>query len=110
MKNKQEVTLDTAMKVIEAAKRAVERGTRKHGDTFNSFQMIGQLWGIYLAHTQSTRESNEILPHDVAEMMSLVKMARMVYGETADNYVDKIGYSALAAKLNPGTEYGDIEE
>lgn len=87
-----------AITVIEAAKKAIEEGG-KHGDPYDSFTMIGELWGVYLHHMGNTRENPTIEPQDVAEMMSMVKVARIMYGDTDDNFVDKIGYTALAAML-----------
>jgi hypothetical protein len=87
-----------ALDVLRSAEEAIVNGT-KHGDPFNSFQMIGELWTVYLTHIGNARVDPTILPHDVAEMMSMVKVARTVYGEDEDNYVDQLGYTALAAML-----------
>ena len=42
-----------------------------------------------------------ILPQDVARMMELLKIARSIYGDQSnrDNYIDSIGYAALAGML-----------
>jgi hypothetical protein len=72
-----------------------------HGSAENSFQMIGNLWTQYLRHVFSVRNEDEILPQDVARMMEMMKIARSVYGDPTnrDNYVDSIGYAALAGML-----------
>ncbi len=71
-----------------------------HGDAENSFQMIADLWMIYLRHCRRVRGTDAIRPEDVAEMMTLLKKARKIYGSSnRDNYVDDIGYEALAGML-----------
>lgn len=95
--------------VLEKALSAIKEGTKKHGDTEPSFTMIGQMWGIYVTHTLRAREAESevsILPHDVAAMMSILKICRSVYAYEFDNYVDDAGYAALACMLNPQTTHG----
>lgn len=85
--------------VLDNALKAIRDGNAKHGDTHDSFAMIGELWDIYLTHMKNIREKGVILPSDVAYMMVLLKVARAVYGSAPDNNVDVAGYSALAAAL-----------
>ena len=96
--------LNDALKlVIEAGKTISQDRPGVHGSAENSFQMIGDLWSAYLAHTMSVRNAGDyrILPQDVARMMELMKIARSIYGnpDNRDNYVDSIGYAALAGML-----------
>lgn len=72
-----------------------------HGSAENSFEMIGDMWTVYLRHCKRTRGNDTIRPEDVAEMMSMLKKARKVYGKSSneDNDVDDIGYTALAGML-----------
>src|SRR5262245_18015400 len=93
--------MSMAEHVLMSAKRAVEEGTNKHGDTFKSFQMIAELWTVYLRHIYDQRGGLELIPTDVAEMMSLLKKVRNLYGDSIDNYVDDLGYTSLAAMLDP---------
>jgi hypothetical protein len=81
------------------ALNAVIDGAKKHGDTQKSFTMIADLWTVYL---QARRV---ITAHDVAVMMSLLKIARAAYSYSFDNYVDEAGYTALAAMLHPQTTH-----
>ena len=90
-----------ARDVLQKAAKAVHDGTGKHGDTERSFAMIGQLWQTYIVHAWMQRQNNIITAQDVAQMMVFVKMARAVYGHSADNHVDMAGYAALASTLNP---------
>lgn len=74
-----------------------------HGSAENSFQMIADLWTVYLLHKQRATNTSAVRVDttDVAQMMSLLKKARAIYGDpsNADNFVDDAGYSALAGML-----------
>lgn len=91
-----------------------ERGSQ-HGDVRPSFAMIGELWAVYLNNAMKVRYPKlaSMIPlieaHDVAEMMSLLKKARNVYGDdkNPDHSVDDIGYSALAAGLRMENSVGE---
>lgn len=78
-----------------------ERGAT-HGDTEQSFEMIAQLWEVYLNHTTGNRSLGvNVTAKDVAMMMDLLKTARHTYGDplNMDNFVDKGGYTGIAASL-----------
>ena len=65
---------------------------KKHGDMFDSHDLIAKLWSVYIGKT--------IEAHDVACMMALLKIARTQCGETnPDDYVDAAGYAAIAGEL-----------
>lgn len=72
-----------------------------HGSAELSFEMIGDFWTVYLRHARRVRGNDTILPEDVAEMMSMLKKARKMYGDklNVDNDVDDLGYTGLAAML-----------
>jgi hypothetical protein len=96
---------NTAGWLTDEAKRLIttERADQ-HGDAAESFAMIAELWTVYLAHTNKmgygSPRSVVITPRDVAEMMSLLKKARKVYGSgSAENYIDDIGYTALGGSM-----------
>lgn len=93
--------------VLELALDAIEKGAKKHGSTEPSFRMVAQLWTVYLDHMLTARQYDAmtIQPHDVAVMMSLLKIARATYSYSFDNYVDEAGYTALAALLHPQTTH-----
>jgi hypothetical protein len=95
----------TAKLVLSRADEAIEVGTKKHGDTQKSFAMVGELWGAYLRYAWDGRNSVTIVPHDVAVMMSLLKVARATHSYSFDNFVDNAGYTALAAMLHPQTTH-----
>ena len=73
-----------------------------HGSAEQSFEMIGDLWTAYLTHTRRVRGNYTVTAVDVAQMMSLLKKARVLYGDATnrDNFVDDLGYSALAGMLH----------
>lgn len=95
--------------VVDAAKTIIKDRPGVHGSAENSFQMIGDLWTSYLNHTMAVRSTAvKIMPQDVAQMMVMLKIARAVYGDpfNEDNYVDAVGYSALAGMLSlPSNHY-----
>lgn len=72
-----------------------------HGSAEQSFTFIGEIWTIYLRHMRRVRGNDIIMPHDVAQLMSVLKKARAMYGDqsNADNFIDDAGYTALAGML-----------
>lgn len=105
-----------AAELLSAAGRTVlKERPGVHGSAENSFQMIGDMWTIYLSHVFQIRGKVQINPVDVAQMMSMLKKARAIYGDVTnmDNFVDDIGYSALAGMLqlpDPADEEKNINE
>jgi hypothetical protein len=65
-----------------------------HGKPEDSFALIAKFWSAYLGI--------EIAPHQVAELMVLLKVARAKLNKVnEDNRVDIAGYAACAAELAP---------
>lgn len=88
--------------VVEAGDTIGKQRPGLHGHAENSFKMIGDLWTSYLAHVFAVRgDVIEVLPQDVARMMEMLKIARSIYGDpdNRDNFVDSIGYAALAGMM-----------
>ena len=87
--------------IIEAADTITNKRPGVHGSAENSFKMIGEMWTIMTRHNRQLRQHDVIMPQDVAQMMVLLKIARASYGdlENRDNFVDGIGYTALAGML-----------
>lgn len=94
----------TADHILKTAHKVVttERGGQ-HGGAEDSFQMIADLWQTYLRNTKANFDSNimAVDAYDVAQMMTLLKVARAVHGNVMneDNYVDAAGYQSLAAAI-----------
>jgi hypothetical protein len=86
---------DEALRIING-----ERQDR-YGNPEDTFRVIGDLWGAYLRALEPSMPP--ILPEDVANMMTLMKMARIVCGKyTKDNDVDMLGYAMLGADMRRG--------
>lgn len=101
-----------AGKILDDAKEAVTKTRTGHGDTQASFEMIGALWNVYLAHMHRARRTPQIRAEDVAQMMVHVKQARALYGDPSnlDNSTDAAGYSALAGMLAaPEAEFHKVQ-
>ena len=107
-----------AMLLNEAAETVVSKRPGVHGSAENSFEMIAQMWSVYLTHKVRTMTGVDvavpITAVDVAQMMSLLKKGRFVYGnpDNPDNFVDDLGYSALAGMIQlpdpDSPELGDL--
>lgn len=83
--NRQE-TLETAIKTITQDRQ------NQYGAPENSFAEIAKLWSVYL--------DVPLTAHDVAMLMSLLKIARIKTGEfKPDNYIDLAGYAACACEI-----------
>ena len=65
---------------------------KDYGDKVKNHDNIAKLWSAYL--------DVKVEAHDVAIMMSLLKVARTKLGErTKDTYVDMAAYSAIAGEI-----------
>jgi hypothetical protein len=92
---------DIAEKVLLDAGNAIRERHKEHGHTERSFAMIGEMWSTYIAHAFTNRNEHKLKPHDIAQMMAVLKIARSVYGYSMDNFTDGAGYTSLAAMLTP---------
>jgi hypothetical protein len=64
-----------------------------YGPPEDSFRRIGDLWTAYLD------KEVVITPVDAANMMALMKIARLANGPHLDSFVDACGYLALAGEM-----------
>jgi hypothetical protein len=88
----------SARYVLERA-TALVTGDRaaQHGDMRQTHQTIADLWNTYLG----PRMGGELMPHDVAVMMVLLKVARTMAGRfNPDDYIDMAGYAAIALECS----------
>ena len=97
---KKEEVYNPAKETLRDALYAIDSNSKVHGDTEPSFTMIAELWSTYLSYARDTH-AEWVFPHDVAQMMVLLKIARAVHGRSEDNFVDQAGYSSIAALLRP---------
>ena len=77
--------LDTAKEYVTKDRAAT------HGDAERNFGLIAAYWSAHL--------NKNIKPHDVAVMMTLMKLARAKSNpKHADNWIDGCGYLALGGE------------
>ena len=92
------VTMSVEDPVLDGAKQINEGRSDDHGDPEDSFQRIAHFWNAYLINT-GVMDPN-IQPADVAEMMTLFKIARAQSGRyNTDDYRDGAGYLSHANRL-----------
>jgi len=70
----------------------------KHGDKIENHENIARLWTGYLQN--KFKLNLVILPEDVANLMSLLKIARTQAGNfNLDDYIDACGYLAISGEI-----------
>ena len=79
--------------ILDMAKQYVTKDRASdHGDMEDNFEMIADLWSVYL--------DIRIKPHEVGVMMTLLKVARIRSNpEHPDNWVDGAGYMACGGEI-----------
>lgn len=88
--------------ILEEAGSLV-RGKRKedYGDPRENFARIAAMWSAYIGM--------DIQPRQVADMMALLKIARLASGYHRDSYVDQAGYAWLGEHLgSPASSHPDL--
>ena len=82
--------------ILDTAKEYVTKDRADtHGDAESNFGLIAAYWSAHL--------NKNISAHDVAVMMTLLKLARMRSNPAhVDSAVDAAGYSALAGEIGTG--------
>lgn len=85
---KSQTILTTANKIINGQRND------EYGPAERSFQIIADMWNAYM----SGLDRDFFMPHDVAMMMILLKVARTQDVPTTDSLVDICGYAALASE------------
>ena len=85
--------------ILEKTKKLVSESRHdKHGDKVINHENIGRLWNAYLAN--KFKLNLNLLPEDVANLMTLLKIARTQAGKhNLDDYIDACGYSAIAGEI-----------
>lgn len=65
-----------------------------YGDPLDDFSLTAHFWQEYLRRIAVVRGSIELRPHDVAVMMTLVKISRLTQSPTKrDHWTDIAGYT-----------------
>ena len=84
--------LDTARKLVSSDRNDT------HGEKVANHENIARLWSGYLQN--KTQINIIILPEDVANLMTLLKIARTQLGKfNPDDFIDMCGYSAIAGEI-----------
>jgi hypothetical protein len=83
--------------ILDASRDCITRDrAATHGDAEDNFAQIAAVWTWWL----NERLSAPVTAYDVAQMMSLFKKARAKANRHhADNFVDDVGYSAIAGEM-----------
>lgn len=80
--------LDTAKELVTKTRAA------DHGNAYEQHALAAKFWSIYLRGRGKL--CDPLKPHDVAQMMLLLKVSRGILGAfNPDTFVDQCGYSAL---------------
>lgn len=87
----------TSSDILDQAKTIITKDrAATHGDAEDSFARIADAWSWWLG----SRLQGSLTAYDVAQMMSLFKKVRAQKNMGhADNGIDDVGYSALAAEI-----------
>tara|TARA_Y100000310_G_scaffold334804_2_gene415384 strand:- start:3128 stop:3433 length:306 start_codon:yes stop_codon:yes gene_type:complete len=75
-------------------------GDRAHwyGDKLTNHENIASLWNAYLRRSKKLKQLLE--PSDIAILMCLLKIARMISNQTQeDSFIDAAAYAAIAGEL-----------
>ena len=83
----------------------ITQGERQenYGTPEDNFKRIADLWSVYL--------EQDIKPHDVAAMMSLMKIARLMNQPNhQDSWVDLAGYAACGCEITTSLAEFDLDK
>ena len=85
--------MEKTKEYLEKASELIAGDREKdYGDKVNNHKNIAKLWSSYL--------DTEIRAHDVAILMTLLKVARTKLGAVSeDTYIDMAAYSAIAGEI-----------
>lgn len=95
---------ESSPKILDIAKEIIH-GDREqaYGDPRFNLDTIAQLWSVYLQrlfHSWGI-DGAKLKAEDVAQMMILLKTARLIHNPThKDSLVDQAGYAALQGRIN----------
>ena len=85
--------------ILEKTKKLVSESRHdKHGDKVINHENISRLWTSYLQN--KFKLNLVLLPEDVANLMTLLKIARTQSGKfNLDDFIDACGYAAIAGEI-----------
>lgn len=87
---------------LETAKNIVNGDRQEnYGKPESNFKNISELWTTYFNMAKNTEDWIDISPTDVANMMILMKMARLMNKpDHEDSWIDIAGYAANGCELS----------
>ena len=90
--------------VLDKAKNLLSEAREKtHGDKVSNHENIARLWSSYFQNKYKI--AILVLPEDVANLMTLLKIARTQAGKfNLDDYIDAAGYAAIAGEIAQARE------
>ena len=81
----------TRWPVLNKVRTVLTKRDREHGDAMQNLKDAATIWSVILNSKVSARQ--------VADCLEVLKIVRSVSGgNNFDNYVDRIGYAALAVE------------
>ena len=85
--------------ILEKTKKLINESRHdEHGDKLINHENISRLWTAYLQN--KFKLNLVILPEDVANLMSLLKLARTQSGKfNLDDWIDACGYVAISGEI-----------
>jgi hypothetical protein len=88
--------MDRADILTTATQYVTQDRQDQYGGMEDNFKIIADFWSTYLG----ARLNVAVDAEDVANMMALLKIARISTGQPkADNYIDLAGYAACAGEI-----------
>lgn len=71
-----------------------------HGDAEDNFRVIADLWNVYLKNSHGTANTDDLNNKDVAIMMCLFKISRLMTNvNNMENWLDLAGYAACGGGI-----------
>ena len=85
--------------ILDKTKNLLSEDREKsHGDKVLNHENIARLWSSYFQNKYKI--AILVLPEDVANLMTLLKIARTQAGKfNLDDYIDACGYAAIAGEI-----------
>ncbi|AKU42403.1 phosphofructokinase [Mycobacterium phage UnionJack] len=88
--------------ILQEAERLINgERQQQYGEATESFERIAGMWSAYVG--------KELTPHDVVNLMVLLKVSRAKFGYHRDSYVDIAGYAGLGERLDNEQPWVDAE-
>lgn len=102
MENNLKSVLEKAIEIVNGDRQV------NYGDPTDNHQRIAWLWTIYISERAKGEREFQISPSDVAVMMILVKIARLIETPSGspsqfDSLADVAGYASIAWEIESGS-------